>query len=90
MKLFVRLRKYRNFLKYIIIVAFVLDCHDREAISWIASSKGVDGEMIRDLMVSCIDSRFGQVPALPHKLQWLSDNGPAYVARKTLRTYFRF
>jgi putative transposase len=65
-------------------VAFILDCHDREAISWIASTKGVDGEMIRDLMVSCIDSRFGQVPDLPRKLQWLSDNGPAYVSRETI------
>lgn len=65
-------------------VAFALDCHDREAISWIASTKGVNGEMIRDLMTSCIDSRFGQVTALPHKLQWLSDNGPAYVARETI------
>jgi putative transposase len=64
-------------------VAFVLDCHDREAISWIASNRGVDGQMIRDLMVECIEARFGS-KNLPHRLQWLSDNGPAYVARQTV------
>ena len=65
-------------------IVFAMDCHDREAISWIASCKGINGEMIRDLMVSCIDSRFGQITVLPHALQWLSDNGPAYVARETI------
>lgn len=65
-------------------VAFVLDCHDREVISWIASNKGVDGEMIRDLMTDCLEKRFSFQRKRPPKLQWLSDNGPAYVARKTI------
>lgn len=65
-------------------VAFVLDCHDREAISWVASNKGVDGQMIRDLMTECIEVRFPLHNHLPDKLQWLSDNGPAYVARQTI------
>ena len=65
-------------------VAFVLDCHDREAISWIASNKGVDGQMIRDLMTECMEIRFPFHHHLPYKLQWLSDNGPAYVARQTI------
>jgi transposase InsO family protein len=65
-------------------VAFVLDCHDREIISWVASNKGVDGQMIRELMAMSVEERFGAVASLPHKLQWLSDNGPAYVARQTV------
>lgn len=65
-------------------VAFVLDCHDREVISWVASNKGVDGQMIRDLMTECVEERFPLHNHLPHKLQWLSDNGPAYVARQTI------
>lgn len=65
-------------------VAFALDCHDREVISWVASNKGIDGQMIRDLMIECVESRFGQHTHLPHRLQWLSDNGPAYVARQTI------
>lgn len=65
-------------------IAFVLDCHDREAISWIASDKGIDGQMIRDLMTDCVETRFGSIHHLPHKIQWLSDNGSAYVARQTI------
>lgn len=63
-------------------VAFVLDCHDREVISWACSTRGVDGSLVRDLMVDCVDARFGG--ALPHRVQWLSDNGPCYVARQTV------
>lgn len=65
-------------------VAFAQDCHDREIISWIASSKGVDGSMIRDLMTESMEKRFGNVSQVPHSVQWLSDNGPAYVARETV------
>lgn len=65
-------------------VVFALDCHDREVISWMASNAGIDGLMIRDLMTDCIEARFGSIAHLPHKLQWLSDNGPAYVARQTV------
>ena len=65
-------------------VAFVLDCHAREAISRVASNKDVDGQMIRDLMTECMEIRFPLHNYIPHKLQWLSDNGPAYVARQTI------
>jgi putative transposase len=66
------------------IVAFAQDCHDREIISWIASSKGVDGSMIRDLMTESLEKRFGRASKVPYPLQWLSDNGPQYVARDTV------
>lgn len=65
-------------------VVFALDCHDREILSWMASNTGIDGQMVRDLMTDCIEKRFGSISHLPHKLQWLSDNGPAYVARQTI------
>ena len=65
-------------------VVFALDCHDREILSWMASNTGIDGQMVRDLMTDCIEMRFGSISHLPHKLQWLSDNGPAYVARQTI------
>ena len=35
-------------------------------------------------MTECIEVRFSLHNSLPHKLQWLSDNGPAYVARQTI------
>lgn len=65
-------------------VAFSLDTCDREAMRYVASNKGIDGEMICDLMAETMEYRFGRVNSLPQKIQWLSDNGPCYVARKTV------
>jgi putative transposase len=65
-------------------IAFSQDCHDREIISWIASSKGIDRFMIQDLIAESVEKRFGKVLHLPHPLQWLSDNGSPYVARETV------
>jgi transposase InsO family protein len=64
-------------------VAFALDCCDREVISWTASTRGVSGEMIRDLMLECVEKRFGTSRA-SHSVQWLSDNGSCYTARETV------
>src|ERR1043166_5544635 len=33
----------------VVRVAFALDCHDREVISWVATTAGISGEMIRDM-----------------------------------------
>ena len=65
-------------------VAFSLDTCDREAIRYVASTIGVDGAMVRDLMVETVEARFGNVTKLPNKIQWLTDNGPAYVANETV------
>ena len=46
-------------------VAFALDCHDREVIGWVATTAGISGEMIRDMMVRCVEQRFGGIRA-PH------------------------
>jgi transposase InsO family protein len=64
-------------------VAFSLDCCDREVVNYIATTGGVSGEMIRDLMAETIESRFGLVDHLPRRVEWLSDNGSAYTARET-------
>ena len=52
--------------------------------SYVASNKGIDADMICDLMTNPMLHRFGQVNQLPHTIQWLSDNGPCYIARKTV------
>jgi putative transposase len=63
-------------------VAFALDCCDREAMSWIATTSGITGEMVRDLMVEAVEARFGS--ALPERpIEWLTDNGSPYIARTT-------
>jgi transposase InsO family protein len=67
----------------IVWVAFSLDCCDREVMSYIATTAGISGEMIRDLMAETIESRFGLVDRLPHRIEWLTDNGSAYTAHDT-------
>ena len=65
-------------------VAFSLDCHDREAISYVTSTRGIDGALIRDLITETIELRFGSVKKLTHPVQWLSDNGPCYTSYETI------
>ena len=65
-------------------VAFSLDTCDREAMRYIASNKGIDGGMIRDLMTETMQYRFGEVDKLPKPIQWLSDNGSCYTSRDTV------
>jgi putative transposase len=60
-----------------------MDCHDREVIAWAATMAGISNELIRDLMIACVEQRFGAVRT-PHPIQWLSDNGSAYAAAKTI------
>jgi putative transposase len=36
-------------------VAFALDCCDREAMSFLATTGGIAGEDVRDLMVAAVD-----------------------------------
>ena len=66
----------------VVRVAFALDCCDREIISHVATTGGITGEMVRDLMIESVERRLGTVD-LPHKVEWLSDNGSCYTARET-------
>ncbi len=67
----------------VVRVVFAIDTHDRETIAWQASTGGISGEMVRNLMLACVEQRFGACRA-PHPVQWLADNGSAYAARETL------
>src|SRR5436190_21304250 len=44
-------------------VAFALDCCDREAMSFLATTGGIAGEDVRDLMVAAVEYRFGALAA---------------------------
>lgn len=46
-------------------VAFALDCCDREVIGHVASTRGISGEMVQDLMLECVEKRF-KVSRTPH------------------------
>lgn len=70
----------------IVRVLFVIGACDREIIAWSAVAEaGVSGEMVRDLMIASVERRFGTTKA-PHRVEWLSDNGSAYIARETAQT----
>jgi putative transposase len=64
-------------------VAFSLDACDREVMAWCATTGGITGAMIRDLMVQSVEQRFGSAH-VAHPVQWLSDNGSCYRARETI------
>ena len=66
-------------------VAFALDCCDREAMSYVATTGGIGGEEVRDLMVAALEHRFGRVNRLPRTIEWLTDNGSGYVSTETRR-----
>lgn len=38
--------------------------------------------MVCDLMIAAVERRF-QALRVPHRLEWLSDNGSAYIAKQT-------
>ena len=70
----------------VVRVLFVIDACDREIIAWSAvADAGISGEMVRDLMIAAVERRFGTAKA-PHKVEWLSDNGSAYIAKPTAET----
>ncbi len=65
-------------------VAFSLDCHDREALSFVAEKRALFHEDIIKLIDQTVTARFGEyIEKLPHEIQWLSDRGPQYTAVNT-------
>lgn len=63
-------------------VTFALDCFDREALHWAASTGGFDSETVQNDMLGAVEHRFGN--GLPSKsVEWLTDNGSAYRAHET-------
>jgi putative transposase len=69
----------------IVRVVFAIDACDREIIAWSATTAGVSGEMVQDLMLACVERRFGGLRT-PRPVEWLSDNGSAYIAKDTRDT----
>jgi transposase InsO family protein len=66
-----------------VVVAFALDCHDREALAHVAAARDLVAQDIQQLMQAAVTARFGTGrPPVP--IQWLSDNGGIYTALDTL------
>ncbi|QLH62201.1 IS3 family transposase [Serratia symbiotica] len=72
----------------VVRVVFSLDCCDREAISWSATTGGISSEIVQDLLTENLEKRFGNTLKVPHPIQWLTDNGSYYIADAT-RTFAR-
>lgn len=51
--------------------------------SFVATTGGVGGDEVRDLMLVAVEYRFGRIDRLPDTIEWLSDNGSGYVAHET-------
>jgi transposase InsO family protein len=66
-----------------LLSAFALDCCDREAVGHVATTEGIKGEDVRDLMVAAVEQRFGPINRLPATIEWLTDNGSCYIAGET-------
>nr|WP_234480244.1 IS3 family transposase [Erwinia sp. S38] len=70
----------------VVRVVFSLDCCDREAICWSATTGGINSIMVQDLLTESVEKRFGNTLYLPHAVEWLTDNGSCYIADST-RTF---
>lgn len=64
-------------------MVFSLDCCDREAIGWSATTGGINSGMMQDLLAESVEKRFGNTLYLPHAVEWLTDNGSCYIADST-------
>lgn len=69
---------------------FALDCCDREALSWATTTAGHSGDIVRDVMLAAVESRFGGTLKPPHPIEWLTDNGSGYIAEISPSTRERF
>ncbi len=51
-------------------VAFALDCCDREVMSWVATTKGIDAALVGDLMMQALEFESGNVTCDKPREQW--------------------
>lgn len=67
-----------------VTMTFVLDCCDREIISFVArTGRGLPSWMVQKAVSAAVERRFGSETAVPKGLQFLTDNGSAYVSAST-------
>ncbi len=45
-----------------------------------ATTKGIDANLVRVLMMQAVEYRFGASQTATHEVEWLSDNGSCYLA----------
>ncbi|MGF6372402.1 transposase InsO family protein [Paraburkholderia sp. RAU6.4a] len=48
--------------------------------SWVATTGGHSGDVVRDVMLAAVEKRFGNVSKAPAEIEWLTGNGSGYTA----------
>ena len=67
-----------------VTMTFVLDCCDREIISFAArTGRGLPSWMVQKALTNAVEQRFGSEEHVSKGLHFLSDNGSAYVSAAT-------
>ena len=54
-------------------VTFALDCCDREAIDWAASTGGYDSSTVQDVMLRSVEKRFGELYAIEAEIRGMPE-----------------
>ena len=73
----------RCFNKEKLYATFVLDCHDRECLSYVVRNHPLLLEDIQGLMLQSVEKRFKSLKA-PKSIQFLSDRGAIYRSQDTV------
>ena len=62
-----------------VYVSFIIDCHDRQCLSYVAKSVPLLAIDIQDLMLKAVESRFGVMMRFPvREIEFLTDRGSIY------------
>lgn len=61
---------------------FVMDCCDREIISFTMSRGGYTSEMAQLVLVDAVEKRFG-TDHVKEAIEWLTDNGSCFISKDT-------
>ena len=56
-------------------VAFAQNCGEREIMSWVATTKGIDAGLVGDLIMYTVENRFGSNSKPTKTIKWLTGNG---------------
>jgi putative transposase len=51
--------------------------------NWMATTKGIDANLVENLMIQALEYRFGESKTAPHEVEWLSDIRSCYIASNT-------
>lgn len=67
-----------------VYVSFILDCHDRECLSYVAYNRPLLKKDIQEVMLKAVEKRFSK-SRTEKEIQFLTDRGSIYRALETMR-----